>query len=84
MRSQIQEQIGIDAYDSLDLGPENTPITEVKKVGKSGLGDLAGTPGAQNVKGPLAGMDPSDAGVSIDGLFKHVGKKWNMHMDADK
>ena len=36
-----------------------------------------GTPGTSAPHGPLAGRDPSDAGVDISGLFSLAGQKWN-------
>ena len=37
----------------------------------------AGTPGTTSAQGPMAGRDPSDAGVDISGLFSLAGQKWN-------
>jgi hypothetical protein len=37
----------------------------------------AGTPGKASPHGPMAGRDPSDAGVDISGLFSLAGQKWN-------
>lgn len=37
----------------------------------------AGTPGSTSAQGPMAGRDPSDAGVDISGLFSLAGQKWN-------
>jgi len=37
----------------------------------------AGAPGKTSPHGPLAGRDPSDAGVDISGLFSLAGQKWN-------
>jgi hypothetical protein len=37
----------------------------------------AGTPGTTSAQGPMAGRDPSDAGVDISGLFNLAGQKWN-------
>ena len=36
-----------------------------------------GTPGKTSPHGPMAGRDPSDAGVDISGLFSLAGQKWN-------
>ena len=36
-----------------------------------------GTPGSVSPQSPLAGKDPSDAGVDISGLFSLAGQKWN-------
>ena len=36
----------------------------------------SGTPGPSPAHGPLAGMDPGDAGVDISGLFGLAGQKW--------
>lgn len=33
--------------------------------------------GNTSVQGPMAGIDPKDAGVDISGLFSLAGKKWN-------
>ncbi len=35
-----------------------------------------GVPGASKAQGALAGVDPSDAGVDISGIFALGGKKW--------
>ena len=37
----------------------------------------AGTPNASPAHGPMSGIDPSDAGVDISGLFSLAGQKWN-------
>lgn len=37
----------------------------------------AGSPTAPAAQGPMAGRDPSDAGVDISGLFSVAGQKWN-------
>ena len=37
----------------------------------------AGTPNQQPGTSPLAGRDPSDAGVDISALFGLAGQKWN-------
>ena len=38
----------------------------------------AGQPGASSSpQGPLAGRDPSDAGVDISGLFSLAGQRWD-------
>ena len=37
----------------------------------------AGSPGQVSAQSPLAGRDPSDAGVDISGLFSLAGEKWN-------
>ena len=37
----------------------------------------SGTPGKTSAQSPLAGRDPSDAGVDISGLFSVAGQKWN-------
>ena len=36
-----------------------------------------GQPGKTSPHGPMAGRDPSDAGVDISGLFSLAGQKWN-------
>ena len=36
-----------------------------------------GSPGKTSPHGPMAGRDPSDAGVDISGLFSLAGQKWN-------
>ena len=36
-----------------------------------------GTPSAPSAHGPMAGKDPSDAGIDISGLFSLAGQKWN-------
>jgi hypothetical protein len=36
-----------------------------------------GATGNTSVQGPMAGIDPKDAGVDISGLFSLAGKKWN-------
>jgi hypothetical protein len=36
-----------------------------------------GNPGKISPHGPMAGRDPSDAGVDISGLFSLAGQKWN-------
>ncbi len=35
-----------------------------------------GTPGSASPHGPLAGRDPTDAGVDISGLFGATAQKW--------
>tara|TARA_Y100001938_G_scaffold126446_1_gene178412 strand:- start:3459 stop:3875 length:417 start_codon:yes stop_codon:yes gene_type:complete len=37
----------------------------------------AGNPGRTSSHGPMAGRDPSDAGIDISGLFSLAGQKWN-------
>jgi len=37
----------------------------------------AGSPTAPAAQGPMAGRDPSDAGIDISGLFSVAGQKWN-------
>jgi len=37
----------------------------------------AGNPGRTSSHGPMAGRDPSDAGIDISGLFSVAGQKWN-------
>lgn len=36
----------------------------------------AGSPAAPAAQGPMAGRDPSDAGIDISGLFSVAGQKW--------
>ena len=36
-----------------------------------------GNPGKASPQSPLAGRDPTDAGVDISGLFSLAGQKWN-------
>ena len=36
-----------------------------------------GQPGKTSSHGPMAGRDPSDAGVDISGLFSLAGQKWS-------
>ncbi len=36
-----------------------------------------GTPGAPSAHGPMANIDPNDAGIDISGLFSLAGQKWN-------
>ena len=36
-----------------------------------------GAPGRTSPQSPLAGRDPTDAGVDISGLFGLAGQKWN-------
>ena len=37
----------------------------------------AGQPGKTSPHGPMAGRDPSDAGVDISGLFSLAGQRWD-------
>ena len=37
----------------------------------------SGTPGNTSPQSPLAGRDPTDAGIDISGLFSLAGAKWN-------
>ena len=65
-RKQLLDAIGKDSYNGVNLFEDTQPLRG------------GGTPGAPSPAGsnPLANVDPSDAGVPIDGIVNLSGGKW--------
>ena len=67
-RTKLMSAIGKDAYNGVNLFEGTTPAPAQREA----------SAGAS----PMAGQDPSDAGVDITNLFGSVGSHWNAHMGA--
>ena len=57
-RRQMAEAIGRDAYNGIDLFEGTEPLAKGGTAGKS-----------EGPAGPLAGVDPNDAGVDLSAFF---------------
>ena len=64
-KRSFAESVSKDNYGGVDLFEGTEPL-------KSG-----GTPDAGPKMGPMANIDPDDAGVDIGGLTKIAGRAWN-------
>jgi len=69
-KKQLMSAIGQEAYNGIDLFEGTTPAPAQREMSQQAA--------------PLANVDPSDAGVSIDGLFGAVGRNWTAHMSDVK
>ena len=69
-KRKLMEAVGSQSYNGVNLFEGTTPVP-------------AQTTPTQQAN-PMAGVEPSDSGVDISGLFGNVGKNWNAHMEKVK
>ena len=73
-KRKLLDAIGKDSYNGVDLFE-----------GTSALKSAGQAPGSPpSAQGPLAHVDPADAGVDISNLFGSVGRSWQAHMESSK
>ena len=66
-RKQLMDAIGKDAYNGVNVFEDVQPM--------SSAGSSPGS--APAASGPLAGQDPNDPGVNINGIMNLAAGKWN-------
>ena len=63
-RKKLLNAVGSDAYNGVDIFEGTTPTSAPRD------------PSAPSPSGALSGIDPSDSGVDISGLFGNAGRSW--------